>query len=60
VTARLRDLFAAARQSGAAEPLRGTGGGGLPYLKHSHENLVPLFPALVAWRDLQAGNTSKE
>lgn len=52
VTARLRDLFIAARQSGAAEPPRGTGGGGLPYLKHSHENLVPFFPALVAWRDL--------
>jgi len=60
VTARLRDLFAAARQSGTAEPPRGTGGGGLPYLKHSHENLVPLFPALVAWRDLQADDTSKE
>jgi tryptophan 2,3-dioxygenase len=60
VTARLRDLFASARQSGAAEPPRGTGGGGLPYLKHSHENLIPLFPALVAWRDLPAGDTGKE
>jgi hypothetical protein len=55
VAARLRDLFACARQAGAAEPPRGTGGGGLPYLKHTHENLVPLFPALVAWRDLPAG-----
>ena len=30
--------------------------GGLPYLKHTHENLVPHFPALVAWRDLPAGS----
>lgn len=52
VAARLRDLFAAARQAGSAEPPRGTGGGGLPYLKHTHENLIPLFPALIAWRDL--------
>ena len=52
VAARLHDLFAAARQAGTAEPPRGTGGGGLPYLKHTHENLIPLFPALVAWRDL--------
>jgi tryptophan 2,3-dioxygenase len=55
VAARLRDLFACARQAGEAEPPRGTGGGGLPYLKHTHENLIPLFPALVAWRDLPAG-----
>ena len=55
VAARLHDLFACARQAGSAEPPRGTGGGGLPYLKHTHENLIPLFPALVAWRDLPAG-----
>jgi tryptophan 2,3-dioxygenase len=55
VAARLHDLFESARQAGTAEPPRGTGGGGLPYLKQAHENLVPLFPALVAWRDLPAG-----
>lgn len=52
VAARLHDLFACARQAGSAEPPRGTGGGGLPYLKHTHENLIPLFPPLVAWGDL--------
>ena len=30
----------------------GTGGGGMPYLVTSQRYLLPLFPALVAWLDL--------
>ena len=31
----------------------GTGGGGMPYLVTSQRYLLPLFPALVAWQDLE-------
>ena len=31
----------------------GTGGGGVPYLVTSQRYLLPLFPALVAWQDLE-------
>ena len=32
----------------------GTGGGGMPYLVTSQRYLLPLFPAVVAWQDLDA------
>ena len=32
---------------------QGTGGGGMPYLVTSQRYLLPLFPALVAWQDLE-------
>lgn len=51
VAERIRDLYEIARQAGAAEPPLGTGGGGVPYLWHMRMNLIPLFPALVAYRD---------
>ena len=31
----------------------GTGGGGMPYLVTSQRYLLPLFPALAAWQDLE-------
>ena len=34
----------------------GTGGGGMPYLVTSQRYLLPLFPALVAFRDEESGN----
>ena len=51
VAERIRDLYESARQDGEAAPPRGTGGGGLPYLAYVRTNLIPLFPALVAYRD---------
>jgi tryptophan 2,3-dioxygenase len=33
----------------------GTGGGGMPYLVTSQRYLLPLFPALVAYQDLELG-----
>lgn len=51
VAGRIRDLYELARQAGEAQPPRGTGGGGIPYLRQMSVNLVPLFPALIAYRD---------
>jgi tryptophan 2,3-dioxygenase len=51
VARRIRDLYELARQAGEAQPPRGTGGGGIPYLRQMSVNLVPLFPALIAYRD---------
>lgn len=53
VAERIRDLYGYAREAGEAEPPRGTGGGGVPYLGYVHKNLIPLFPALVAYLDLE-------
>ena len=51
VSERIRNLYQFARQAGEVEPPRGTGGGGVPYLKLMSMNLLPLFPALIAYRD---------
>jgi len=48
---RIKDLSDLAHQEGKPEPPRGTGGGGVPYLAHVKRYLLPLFPALVAWKD---------
>ena len=53
VAERIRDLYKYAREAGEAEPPRGTGGGGVPYLGYVRQNLIPLFPALVAYLDLE-------
>lgn len=53
VAERIRDLFGYAREAGEAEPPRGTGGGGVPYLGFVRKYLIPLFPALVAYLDLE-------
>jgi len=50
VAERIRDLYGYAREAGEAEPPRGTGGGGVPYLGYVSRNLIPLFPALVAYQ----------
>lgn len=51
---RIRDLHGFARQAGAPAPPSGTGGGGVPYLGQMRMNLIPLFPALVAWRETES------
>lgn len=54
VTARrIKDLSDLAHGEGKPEPPRGTGGGGVPYLAHVKRYLLPLFPALVAWRNAE-------
>jgi len=50
---RIHDLAEHAQAIGAQKPLEGTGGGGIPYLGHMRNNLIQLFPALVAYRDLE-------
>ena len=49
---RLRQIRAYASKSGEPEPSIGTGGGGIEYLGWSQRYLIPLFPALVAYREL--------
>jgi len=49
---RLRQIRAYAAKSGAPEPSIGTGGGGIEYLGWSQRYLIPLFPALMAFREL--------
>lgn len=49
---RLRQIRAYAARSGEPEPSIGTGGGGIEYLGWSQRYLIPLFPALVAFREL--------
>jgi tryptophan 2,3-dioxygenase len=53
VAERIRDLYEYAREAGEAEPPRGTGGGGVPYLGYVRKHLIPLFPALIAYLDLE-------
>ncbi|MBI2876452.1 MAG: hypothetical protein HYY20_06185 [Candidatus Tectomicrobia bacterium] len=50
---RIRDLSEHAKRLGEPAPPRGTGGGGIPYLWHVRNNLLPLFPTLVAYLDLE-------
>jgi tryptophan 2,3-dioxygenase len=52
-TDRLRDVQKIARLTGKPEPPAGTGGGGVPYLTNIKNNLIPLFPFLVAALDLE-------
>jgi len=49
---RLRQIRAYAARAGEPEPSIGTGGGGIEYLGWSQRYLIPLFPALVAFREL--------
>ena len=49
---RLRQIRAYAAKAGEPEPSIGTGGGGIEYLGWSQRYLIPLFPALVAFREL--------
>ena len=49
---RVRDMSEYARKTGNPEPPAGTGGGGIPYLWLMRKNLIPLFPALIAFRDV--------
>jgi tryptophan 2,3-dioxygenase len=49
---RLRQIRAYAAKNGEPEPSIGTGGGGIEYLGWSQRYLIPLFPALVAFREL--------
>jgi hypothetical protein len=53
----MQDILEHARRTGKPEPTLGTGGGGVPYLGHSRKNLVPLFPALIAYLDLEDSPT---
>lgn len=50
---RVRDVQEFARKTGAPEQPAGTGGGGVPYLTNIKNNLIPLFPFLVAFLDLE-------
>lgn len=50
---RIDDLTKRAIATGAQKPPEGTGGGGHKYLVHMRNNLLQLFPALVAYRDLE-------
>jgi tryptophan 2,3-dioxygenase len=49
---RMRQLNAYAAKRGEAEPTAGTGGGGIEYLGWAQKHLIPLFPALVAYREV--------
>jgi len=53
----MQDLYEYAKQIGEPEPPGGTGGGGVPYLGHARKNLIPLFPALIAYLDLEDSPT---
>ena len=48
---RLREMRAYAAKHGGPEPTFGTGGGGIEYLGWAQRYLIPLFPALVAYRE---------
>lgn len=50
---RLREVQEYARATGQPEQPAGTGGGGVPYLTNIKNNLIPLFPFLVAFLDLE-------
>lgn len=54
---RIQDIVEYAKQVGEPEPPSGTGGGGVPYLGHMRKNLIPLFPALIAYLDLEDSPT---
>jgi tryptophan 2,3-dioxygenase len=60
VAERIRDLYGYAREAGEAEPPRGTGGGGVPYLGYVSRNLIPLFPALVAYQGLEKRDEQRD
>lgn len=49
---RLRQIRTHAAKAGEPEPSIGTGGGGIEYLGWSQRYLIPLFPALVAFREV--------
>ena len=49
---RLLQIRSYAARAGQPEPSIGTGGGGVEYLGWSQRYLIPLFPALVAFREL--------
>jgi hypothetical protein len=49
----LREVQEYANEIGDPEPPIGTGGGGIPYLGFVMRNLLPLFPAFIAYRDLE-------
>lgn len=49
---RLRQVNAYAAKRGEPEPSPGTGGGGIEYLGWAQKHLIPLFPALVAYREV--------
>ena len=49
---RLRHIRAYTAKMGEPEPSIGTGGGGIEYLGWSQRYLIPLFPALIAYREL--------
>jgi tryptophan 2,3-dioxygenase len=49
---RLRQVNAYAASRGEQEPSAGTGGGGIEYLGWAQKHLIPLFPALVAYREV--------
>jgi tryptophan 2,3-dioxygenase len=49
---RLRQVNAHAAKVNQEEPTIGTGGGGIEYLGWAQKHLIPLFPALVAYREV--------
>lgn len=49
---RLRHIRAYTAKMGEPEPSIGTGGGGTEYLGWSQRYLIPLFPAMIAYREL--------
>jgi tryptophan 2,3-dioxygenase len=49
---RLRQVNAYAAKLHQEEPTIGTGGGGIEYLGWAQKHLIPLFPALVAYREV--------
>ena len=53
VTQRIADLRKYAEDAGRAKPPDGTGGGGPDYLRHMKNDLIPLFPGLIAFLDLE-------
>jgi tryptophan 2,3-dioxygenase len=54
---RLRQVMQHAAKVGAPKPPSGTGGGGIEYLAFARNHLLPLFPALIAYVDLEDSPT---
>ena len=49
----LREVQEHAKERGDPDPPIGTGGGGIPYLGFVIQNLLPMFPAFIAYRELE-------
>lgn len=57
---RIRELQEFARAHNEPEQPAGTGGGGVPYLINARNNLIPFFPFLAAFENVENNDFSSE